>query len=48
MEFAKIMNKILSVTCDNLIKAQSNIIKQANCQCCKKDFVIEDEVMINI
>ena len=29
-EIAKIMNKILSVTHDNLTKAQGNIIKQAN------------------
>ena len=42
------MNRILSVTHDNLTKAQSDIIRQANCQHYIKNFVIEDEVIINI
>ena len=33
---------------NNLIRAQSDMIKQVNCWCCIKDFVIEDEVMVNI
>ena len=47
-EIAKIMNKILSVTCDNLIKAQSDMIKQTNYWCHLKNFAVENEVMINI
>ena len=47
-EIARTMNRILLVAHDNLTKAQSNIIRQANHQHCVKDFVIEDEVMINI
>ena len=46
-EIAKIMNKILSVTHDNLTKAQNDIIKQANCWYHMKNFIIENEVMIN-
>ena len=46
-EIARIMNRILLVTCDNLTKAQNDMIRQANCWCCVEDFVIEDEVMIN-
>ena len=47
-EIARIMNRILSVTQDNLTKAQSDIIRQANYQHHIKDFVIENEVMVNI
>ena len=47
-EIAKIINRILLVTHDNLTKAQSNIIRQANCQHYRKNFVIENEIMINI
>ena len=46
-EIARIMNRILSVAHDNLTKAQSDMIKQANYWCCIKDFVIENEIMIN-
>ena len=48
MEIARIMNRILLVACDNLTKAQGDIIKQANCWCCVENFVIKNEVMINI
>ena len=48
IEIAKIMNRIFSVACDNLIKAQGDMIKQANCQCHMKNFAVGDEVMINI
>ena len=47
-EIAKIMNQILSVAHDNLIKAQSNIIRQANHQHYIKNFAVENEVIINI
>ena len=47
-EIAKIMNRILLVAHDNLIKAQSDMIRQANCWCYIENFVIEDEIMINI
>ena len=46
-EIAKIINRILTVTCDNLTKAQGDMIKQVNCQHHVKDFAIEDEVMVN-
>ena len=46
-EIAKIMNRILSVTHDNLTKAQSDMIKQANHQHHMKDFAVRDEVIIN-
>ena len=46
-EIAKIMNRILSVACDNLIKAQGDMVKQANCWCYVEDFVVENEVMVN-
>ena len=48
IEIIKIMNRILLITCDNLTKAQSNMIRQVNCQCCLKNFAVENEVMINI
>ena len=47
-EIARIMNRILSVAQNNLTRAQSNMIKQANHQCHRENFVIEDEVIINI
>ena len=47
-KIARIMNRILLIACDNLTKAQSDIIKQANHWYCVENFVIEDEVMINI
>ena len=47
-EIAKIMNKILSVACDNLTKAQGDMIKQANHWCHIKNFAVENEIMINI
>ena len=47
-EITKIMNRILLVAHDNLTKAQGDMIKQANCWCHIKNFVIENEVMINI
>ena len=47
-EIVRIMNRILSVAYDNLTKVQGDMVKQANCQCCVKNFVIGDEVMINI
>ena len=46
-EIIKIMDKILSVTHDNLTRAQGDMIRQANCQHCMKDFAVGDEVMIN-
>ena len=46
-EIVRIMNKILLVACDNLIKAQSDIVKQANYWCCVENFVVGDEVMVN-
>ena len=46
-EIARIMNRILSVTCDNLTKAQGDMVKQANRRRCVEDFAIGDEVMIN-
>ena len=48
MKITKIMNRILSITYDNLTKAQGNIIKQANYWHHIKNFMIEDEIMINI
>ena len=48
IKIVKIMNKILSVAHDNLIKAQNDMIKQANHWHHIKNFVIENEVMINI
>ena len=47
-EIAKIMNRILLVAYDNLTKAQGDMIKQVNYWHYIKDFVIEDEVIINI
>ena len=47
-EIARIMNKILSIAWDNLMRAQSDIIQQANCQHCIKNFAVENEIMINI
>ena len=47
-EIARIMNRILSVTHDNLTKVQSNMIRQVNHQCHLKDFAVENEVMVNI
>ena len=47
-EITKIMNKILSVTHDNLIRAQGDMIKQANHQHHMKNFTIENEIIINI
>ena len=47
-EIARIINRILSITHDNLIKTQSNMIRQANHWCCLKNFVIKNEIMINI
>ena len=47
MEIVKIMNRILSVAHDNLMRAQSDMVRQVNCQHCMKNFVIENEVMIN-
>ena len=47
-EIAKIMNRILSVAHDNLTKTQNDMIRQANHQHYIKNFIIEDEVMINI
>ena len=46
-EIVKIMNRILSITHDNLTKAQDDIIKQANYQHYMKNFAIENEIMIN-
>ena len=46
-EIARTMNRILLITHDNLTKAQSDMIRQANCQHHIEDFVVEDEVMIN-
>ena len=48
IEIVKIMNRILSVAHDNLIKAQNNMIKQTNYWCHMKNFVVKNEVMINI
>ena len=48
MKIARIMDRILSVACDNLTKAQSDMIRQVNCWCCLKNFAVEDEIMINI
>ena len=48
MEIARIMDRILLITHDNLTKAQSDMVKQANCWYHLKNFVIKDEVMINI
>ena len=48
IEITKIMNRILSVAHDNLIKAQSDMIKQANCQCHIENFAVENEIIINI
>ena len=47
-EIIKIMNRILLITHNNLIKAQSNIIKQINHQHHLKDFAVENEIIINI
>ena len=47
-EIARTMNMILLIAHDNLTKAQSDMVRQANCQHCVEDFVVEDEVMINI
>ena len=41
------MNRILSIACDNLMKAQDDIVRQANCQYYIKNFAFENEVMIN-
>ena len=46
-EIARIMNRILLVAHDNLTKAQGDMIKQANCQCCVKDFMVGDKVILN-
>ena len=48
MEIVKIMDRILSVAHDNLTRAQGDMIRQANCWCCIKNFAVENEVMINI
>ena len=46
-EIARIMNRILLVIHDNLIKAQNDMIKQANYWHHIKNFAVENEVMIN-
>ena len=46
-EIARTMNRIFLVACDNLTKTQSDMIRQANCWHCRKNFVVEDEIMIN-
>ena len=47
-EIAKIINRILSVTHDNFMKTQNDIIKQANHQHHIKNFAVKNEVIINI
>ena len=47
IEIAKIMNRILLIACDNLTKAQSDMIRQTNCWCCRENFMIKDEIMVN-
>ena len=47
MKIARTMNRILLVACDNLTKAQGDMVKQANHWCHIKDFVIENEVIVN-
>ena len=42
------MNKILSVTHDNLTKTQSDMVRQTNHWCCIKNFTVENEIIINI
>ena len=48
MKIAKIINRILLITCDNLTKTQSNIIRQVNCWHHLKNFTVENEIIINI
>ena len=47
IEITKTMNRILSVTHDNLTKTQNDIIKQVNCWCCLENFTVENEIIIN-
>ena len=47
-KIAKIMNRILSVAHDNFTKTQNDIIRQTNHWHHIKNFVIENEVIINI
>ena len=42
------MNGILLIAHDNLTKAQSNMIRQMNCQHHLKNFAVKNEVIINI
>ena len=46
-EITRIINRILLVAHDNLTKAQGDMIKQINHWYCVKDFVVQDEVMVN-
>ena len=48
IKITRIINRILSVACDNLTKAQDDMIKQVNCWCCVEDFAVKNEIMINI
>ena len=44
----KLLKSWIEYAQDNLMKAQSDMIQQANCQCHIKDFAVGNEVMINI
>ena len=47
IEITKIMNRILSVTHDNLMRTQGDMIRQANHWHHIKNFAVENEVIVN-
>ena len=46
-EIIKTIDRILSVAHNNFTKAQSDIVRQVNCQHHMKNFAVENEIMIN-
>ena len=47
-EITRIIDKILLIAWDNLMRAQSDMVQQADCQHHIKDFAVKNKVMINI